>query len=218
MQPTLKNDRFGIKRMTPAFLLSLPDSIYSPEDKALSVVTRWNPIAPSVPLIIKDINTRILPPFPKEVKHIILSNLHGITHLDLTGIEKLSSLVVEYCPMLVEITNIPPTTRSMHIICCKNLLAIDQLPRNLSYARFDTLKNLKYLPSLPRHLRELVISDMPLKEIPLRQGDENEPLPFLPEMLTVTLNGELQNKYFNAQWQQYHVNKNQAAANYVKIE
>jgi hypothetical protein len=207
MQPALKNDRFGIKRMTPAFLLSLPDSIYSPEDKALSIVNRWNPIAPSVPLIIKDIKTRILPPFPKEVKHIILSNLHCITHLDLTGIEKLSSLVVEYCPYLTEITNIPPTTRSMHIICCKNLLSIDQLPRNLSYARFDTLKNLKYLPSLPRHLRELVISDVAFKEIPARQGDEDATLPRLPEMLTVTFNGELQTKWFNQNWEQYHTQK-----------
>ena len=204
MMPTLKNDRFGIKRMTPAFLLSLPDSIYSAEDKALSVVTRWNPIAPAVPLVIQDINTTILPPFPAEVKHIILRNLHGITRIDLTGIEKLSSLVIEYCPMLVEITNIPPTTRSMHVICCKNLLAIDSLPRNLSYARFDTLKNLKYLPSLPRHLRELVISDIAVKEIPFRQGDEDSLLPCLPEMLTVTLNGDVQTKSFNTRWEQYH--------------
>lgn len=208
--PVLKNDRFGIKRMTPAFLLSLPDSIYSAEDKALSVVNRWNPIAPAVPLVIQDINTRILPPFPKEVRHIILRNLHGITRVDLSGIEKLSSLVIEYCAYVTEITNIPPTTRSMHVICCKNLLAIDSLPRNLSYARFDTLKNLKYLPSLPRHLRELVISDVAAKEIPVRQGDEDSLLPCLPEMLTVTLNGDVQTKWFNQNWEKYHREKNKA--------
>lgn len=194
--------------MTPAFLLSLPDSIYSPEDKAVSIVNRWNPIAPSVPLVVQDINTRILPPFPSQVRHIILRNLHNITRVDLTGIEKLSSLVIEYCPMLVEITNIPPTTRSMHVICCKNLLAIDQLPRNLSYARFDTLKNLKYLPSLPRHLRELVMTDVAVKEIPLRQGDEDSLLPCLPELLTITLNGDVQTKWFNQNWEKYHREKN----------
>jgi hypothetical protein len=163
-------------------ILSYPDNMYSANRKAEYVVNKWNPIAPKVPLILQDLNATFLPALPTKVKHLAIRFV-AIKELNLEGLNDLKTLVVECCPHLTHIYNMPNSVKSIVLSSNTKLEDIHRLPYHLSYIRLWTLPALRTIPMLPTHLRDLVLNDMPLAEFYM---------PSFPKLLRITVDGILQ--------------------------